>query len=73
MPRPRQYKNVAEKQAAYRARETDRRGELRGKLFELERSVWAAADRGDELGKAVASTSIEGMLERLAAAFDARP
>jgi len=73
MPRSRQYASAAHKQAAYRARQEANAGKLREHLYQLEKAVWEAADRGDELARSCASGSFEQMLQRLAQAFEARP
>jgi hypothetical protein len=70
MPRTRQYQTRAEKQAAYRKRESGKDDAIYGRLYALERAVWAAGDAGDTLALACRATTIEAMLDRLLAHFE---
>jgi hypothetical protein len=70
MPRTRQYQTQAEKQAAYRQRESGKDDALYGRLYALERALWAAGDAGDALALTCRSTTIEAMLSRLIAHFE---
>ena len=42
----------AEKQAAYRQRESKKDDAIYARLYALERAVWAASERGEEAGPA---------------------
>jgi hypothetical protein len=61
---------AAEKQARHRAKQAADADRLRGLLYQLERAVWEAADRGDTLADSVKSGSIEGMIENLTRHFE---
>jgi hypothetical protein len=72
MPRIRQYRTQAQKQAAYRQRESGKDDALHGRLYALERAVWAAGDAGDPIAQACRATTLEAMLDRLIAHFEGR-
>ncbi len=73
MPRPREYDNDAQRQAAHRARKQDDEAEILCALSQLNTALWEAGDRGDPLALACRSTAITAMLKRLIKAFQARP
>ena len=73
MPRQRQYRNDADRQAAHRARKQDGDAQLMFTLYQLDTALWNAGDRGDALALACRSSSLATMLQRLIRAFDARP
>jgi hypothetical protein len=60
----------AEKQARHRAKQQNEAERLRGLLYQLERAVWEAADRGDALADSVKAGSIEGMIDNLTRLFE---
>lgn len=72
MAQPRKYASQADRQAAYRTRQSQQQGRLMGCLYRLEAAVWDAADRGDALARQCTGTSPEAILIRLAEAFEQR-
>ena len=79
MPRPQQYQSAAAKQAAYRLRHTattvavDRAAldKLHQRLDTLQTALTEAARRGDPLARRCRAASIDTMLDKLIAAFQA--
>lgn len=79
MARPQQYQSAAAKQAAYRLRQTattvavDRAAldRLHQRLDALQRAVAEAARRGDPLARRCRAASIDTVLDKLIAAFQA--
>ena len=73
MARPRQYASNAERQRAFRQRQeteiarVDRGAldRLHARLDQLQASLWAAADAGDETARACHAAGLDTMLERL--------
>jgi hypothetical protein len=70
MPRTRQYQTQAEKQAAYRQRESKKDDALYARLYALERAVWEASERGEPVALACRATTLTAMLDRLIAHFE---
>ena len=56
--------------AAYRKRQEDAEGRLRGLLWRLDTAIWEAAGRGDPLADRVKTSNVEEMIERLAEHFE---
>jgi hypothetical protein len=79
MARPQQYQSAAAKQAAYRARQTattvlvdrDAFDRLHQRLESLQSEMAEAARRGDPLAGRCRAASIDTMLDKLIAAFQA--
>ena len=79
MARPQQYQSAAAKQAAYRLRQTastvvvDRAAldRLHKRLDTLQSALAEAARRGDPLARRCRAASIDTMLDKLTAAFQA--
>lgn len=80
MGRPRQYRNAAERQRAFRQRQehqaprVDRRAweGLHQRLEQLQTALRSAAVAGDETARACPGTNVETMLEQLIRHFDNR-
>ena len=76
MPRPRQYANDAERQAAYRDRNADQQPPRASLLAALGRSLHAvvrdAASAGDERAKAILGATADETLKRLIDDFKAK-
>jgi hypothetical protein len=60
----------AEKQARHRAKQQNEADRMRGLLYQLERAVWEASERGDTLADSVKAGGIEGMIENLTRHFE---
>lgn len=81
MSRPKQHASAATKQAAYRARlkattaVVDRVAldHLHAQLEKLQGVILQAAQRGDALAQQCQASSMDTLLEKLIAAFEARP
>src|SRR5438876_4257854 len=79
MGRPRLYATNAERQRAFRRRlrqstacvDRDVLERHHARLDRLQRAVFAAVDAGDAAARAVTAASVETLLERLAAYFEA--
>jgi hypothetical protein len=79
MARPQQHQSAAAKQAAYRARQTattvlvdrDAWDRLHQRLETLQTEMAEAARRGDPLARRCRAASIDTMLDKLIAAFQA--